>query len=207
MVWSESHPRRNSALLISTLAETLNDIDEGMKRIRDIIQDLRSFAYPDKVLRRDPVSISEIVETAMRFNAHDARDITIDVDVEEDHVVVGSRNQLIQVMVNLLSNAIKAVRSTCDQRPPRIEIASRIVEEQTRITVTDSGPGIDPEVLPKVFDPFFTTRDVGAGMGLGLSICHTIVNVHGGTISMQSEPGAWTRATLELPVAHVENTV
>ncbi len=65
----------------------------------------------------------------------------------------------------------------------------------------DNGAGIRPEVLPRIFEPFFTTRDVGQGMGLGLSICHTIIANHGGTISASSVVGEWTEIRFDLPSA------
>jgi len=67
--------------------------------------------------------------------------------------------------------------------------------------VQDNGTGVKKDLLPKLFDPFFTTKDVGQGMGLGLSICHTIIKNHGGQISIESEEGQWTRVTFDLPLA------
>ena len=68
----------------------------------------------------------------------------------------------------------------------------------------DNGTGIGPTNLSRVFDPFFTTRDVGEGMGLGLSVCHTIIKNHGGTIRVSSEEGEWTEVTFCLPLAGEE---
>jgi signal transduction histidine kinase len=68
-----------------------------------------------------------------------------------------------------------------------------------RVTVHDTGPGIAAEILPRVFDPFFTTRSASGGTGLGLAIARRIVRDHGGTIGLESEPGHGTRVTVELP--------
>ena len=68
------------------------------------------------------------------------------------------------------------------------------------LSVRDNGTGIDPKHLDKIFDPFFTTKDVGEGMGLGLSICYSIVQEYGGKISVKTEPGKFCEFTLEFPV-------
>jgi signal transduction histidine kinase len=69
------------------------------------------------------------------------------------------------------------------------------------IEVVDNGPGIPAEIMTRIFEPFFTTRDVGAGMGLGLSICHTIVEAHGGTIHAGNRPEGGAVFTVQLPLA------
>jgi signal transduction histidine kinase len=69
-----------------------------------------------------------------------------------------------------------------------------------RLTVEDHGPGIPPEILSRIFDPFFTTKSRDQGSGLGLSISHGIVRDHGGELRLETEPGRWTRAHVELPV-------
>jgi two-component system sensor histidine kinase PhcS len=72
------------------------------------------------------------------------------------------------------------------------------------VRVRDNGVGVEPESLPKIFNPFFTNKGVGEGMGLGLSICHTIVKNHGGSIEAESEPGEWTEVRFDLPLASSE---
>jgi signal transduction histidine kinase len=102
-----------------------------------------------------------------------------------------------QVVVNLLMNAIDAceaggavtIRTRAD---PEIE--------GLRIEVADTGCGIDPAIRERIFDPFFTTKPVGQGTGLGLSISYGIVQEHGGTIEVQSSPGAGSSFTVRLPV-------
>ncbi|MCX6895355.1 MAG: ATP-binding protein [Verrucomicrobia bacterium] len=82
---------------------------------------------------------------------------------------------------------------------PTITISSRVENGRSLVSFRDNGPGIKPEILGKVFDPFFTTKDVGDGMGMGLSICHRIVQSYGGEIRVQSEPGKFCEFTLEFP--------
>ena len=111
-----------------------------------------------------------------------------------------SRSQLTQVLVNLLQNAIAAVKQAPKDRQPTINIDGQLTNDAIEITMKDNGIGIAPEKLPKIFDPFFTTHEVGASsMGLGLSICHAIVEKMGGTISIESQPEQWTKVTMSLP--------
>jgi two-component system sensor histidine kinase PhcS len=106
----------------------------------------------------------------------------------------------VQVLVNLLSNAVRATRPVAEARTPRVDIIAERDGKRLRVALRDNGVGIEPEVLPRIFDPFFTTRDVGEGMGLGLSVCHTIVANHGGRLQARSEPGQWTEVSFDLPL-------
>jgi two-component system sensor histidine kinase PhcS len=91
-------------------------------------------------------------------------------------------------------------RKTFGAEPPRIRIEGRVENGRSILSIRDNGPGIDPEHLDKIFDPFFTTKDVGEGMGLGLSICYSIMQEYGGKISAKTEPGKFCEFTLEFPV-------
>jgi len=82
---------------------------------------------------------------------------------------------------------------------PVIAISSRVEGERTRVFIRDNGPGIDQKNLAKIFDPFYTTKDVGKGTGLGLSICFGIMRGYGGVISADSIPGQFCEFTLDLP--------
>ena len=82
---------------------------------------------------------------------------------------------------------------------PRIAVTVAVQGQRLVVSVRDNGTGIAPENLGRVFEPFFTTRDVGAGLGLGLSVSYGIVQRHGGTLAVDSEPGAWTEFTFDLP--------
>ncbi len=104
--------------------------------------------------------------------------------------------KLNQVVLNLLSNAI-------DASPEGATVTLRTradAEGGVAIEVIDTGEGIDPSIRDKIFDPFFTTKPVGKGTGLGLSIAYGIVQLHGGHISFESQPGKGTRFTVHLPL-------
>ena len=183
------------------VADTLNDIEEGMTRIRDIITDLRTFAYPDQASAPTPIDLENVVETALRFTASQRNGFLVVQDMMPGSVVLGSKTHLSQVMVNLLSNAFLAVQQVRDRREPTVGITTQIHDERLIVTVSDNGAGIAPEALSRIFEPFYTTNDVGKGMGLGLSICHTIISNLGGTIDIKSELGQGTQVSIDLPLS------
>ena len=115
--------------------------------------------------------------------------------------VFADGHQLQQVLLNLIINAEQAMLSA---RRPRRRCVVRTwhdaEQESVVLEINDDGPGIPDDVQPKIFDPFFTTKDVGKGTGLGLTVAYAIVQEHGGTIRLESRPGAGASFYVELPV-------
>jgi signal transduction histidine kinase len=103
-------------------------------------------------------------------------------------------DQMSQVLLNLFINAIQAMPAGGTLR---IGIVRK--DRHVQIVVADTGQGIPPEDLPKIFTPFFTTKEIGQGTGLGLTVVHGIVQEHGGSISVESVPGRGTTFTIMLP--------
>lgn len=181
--------------------DTMSDIEGGLKRVRDIIADLKGFAYGGTNTAKAECDPERIVRTARRLLAHEIReDVQIEERVSAETKLYGNENQLVQLLVNLIQNALQATTSNASKGKPR-QIQIRLQPDQTNVVlaVRDNGTGIAKENLSKVFDPFFTTKPVGEGMGLGLSISHTIVNQHQGEISVRSELGEFTEFTVRLP--------
>ena len=183
------------------LGETLEDIDQGMRRIRDIVSDLRSFAYPEQAANQGLFAFDAALQTALRLCAHELKDCKLEKQLPASLELIASQNQVVQVLINLFTNAAKATAKTAGMRPREILLSACDKNGRAFITVRDNGVGIEPEALGKVFDPFYTTAEPGQGMGLGLSICHTIVKAHGGAITVQSHAGDWTEVTFDLPLA------
>jgi two-component system sensor histidine kinase PhcS len=103
-------------------------------------------------------------------------------------------------LVNLFSNAAMAVLAA-HRSEPSIHLSAEWEGGRLRVIVRDNGPGIPPENLARVFEPFFTTRAVGQGLGLGLSISYSVIKRHGGTLHAESELGEWTKMVFDLPGA------
>jgi two-component system sensor histidine kinase PhcS len=100
-------------------------------------------------------------------------------------------------LINLLSNSVLAMRNA-GTAGPTIHISVKWSEQRLHVTVRDNGPGIADEHLARVFEPFFTTRDVGQGLGLGLSISYAVIERHGGLLYAESELGSWASFSFDL---------
>jgi signal transduction histidine kinase len=98
-------------------------------------------------------------------------------------------------------NAVSAVRTVEEQRQPEIRISTWVDGDQLFVSIRDNGTGIDPKIQTQIFDPFFSTKDVGEGMGLGLAVSHRIIENHGGSLSVNSSLGEWTEFRFNLPFA------
>jgi C4-dicarboxylate-specific signal transduction histidine kinase len=183
------------------MKEILADIEEGMIRIRDVVTDLKSFAYPEKPGAESEFSLAEVLRSARKIVAGEIENVTVEVDLPEELVVRGQKTQLMHVFINLLNNAGLALRDGPVHGPPLISVRGSAVEEMVTVEVADNGPGVPPEIMNRVFEPFFTTRDVGAGMGMGLSICHTIMESHQGSIRVGNRAGGGAVFTVTLPLA------
>ncbi len=184
------------------LKECLDDARQGMERIQHIVSDLKTFAYRprDATTEAKDFILDRAVDSALRLVGHEIKGIAITRDMPDDTLVHGDEAAIIGVLVNLFGNAALAMRSTY-RADPAIHISGRWNSGRLRVTVQDNGPGIPPENLTRVFEPFFTTRKVGQGLGLGLSISYSVIERHGGTLLAESEFGQWTRMIFDLPKA------
>lgn len=181
------------------LKESLVDAREGMERIQNIVSDLKTFAYqkPGQDSQR-PFLLGNAVRSALRLAGYELKGIEVVVEMGQDTHALGDEPAIIGVLINLLSNAAKAVHAV-QRDKPLITVRVEVRGERLFVAVRDNGQGISPENINRVFEPFFTTRDVGAGLGLGLSVSYSIVQRHGGTLAVDSEHGAWTEFSFDLP--------
>ena len=186
-------------------AEVVNQRDllrivvEGGARVRTIVRDMKVFARGE-THQDGHIDLRAVVESAATLASNEIRHRSrLRIAHGPTPPVRGSQSRLGQVVLNLLVNAAQAI---LEGRPDDNEIrVGTFTDERGRavLEVSDTGGGIAPEHLGRIFDPFFTTKPVGTGSGLGLSICHGIVQSLGGEIAVDSEPGRGTRVRVSLP--------
>lgn len=184
--------------LVTDLDHIIADLNEGAERIRYIIRNLKSFSRLDEAELKE-ASLKEGIESTLKIlSQYYGRDkIPVEVDFAELPPILCYPGQLNQVWMNILSNAAEAIQS---DPAPKVTIRTEQEGNNVLVTISDNGPGIDPEVQSKIFEPFFTTKAVGQGTGLGLSICHSIMERHGGQIWCESQMGVGTSFMVRIPL-------
>lgn len=188
---------------IEALRAQLGTVSEGSHRISDIVQALRVFSRLDESERK-AVPAEEPLRAALQLM--DAR-LRAALEVAEEIPPLPLLNcqpaRLSQAFLCLLENAAEAVEQQRLQAAPdwrgRLEVQARALPERFEFEIRDNGIGIPADVLPHIYEPFFTTRPVGEGTGLGLSMAWGIVAEHGGRIRVESKPGEGARFIVELP--------
>lgn len=181
--------------------EALADFIEGAHRIANIVGDLRAFSRADADLEMHPTDLGAVVESARKVTAKlvDSRAV-FRAELGGVPLVEAYEPRLVQVLVNLLMNAAQAIPERPGQ-PGHITVRAFEADGGVALEVVDDGEGMPPDVQERVFDPFFTTRPVGFGAGLGLAVCHGLVAAMGGTLSVKSAPGQGTTFRVWLRVA------
>jgi len=196
---SEFEQNSDLAYIYDDIRSIVNESRDGLMRVRDIISDLNSFSRKDQ-LEVAPFDMAEVVDQTLRIlNYELGKDMQLTLELDQNLTVNGHRGFVQQVLTNLIKNAAQAM-AEAGIRPPQIRIRGHLVGNEVEVTVRDAGPGISPENLKRIFEPFYTTKDVGKGTGLGLSVTWNLVQKMGGTLTVQSEEGVFTEFALRLPV-------
>jgi len=188
-----------------SIPRMIDSINHAGQRISNIVDNMLFFTEDDK-MKKTLSDIYELTEKILEITSTDPdmKKIELKKDYEENLpkvFCVSSRIQ--QVLLNMLRNSKQALLES-QQSDRFISLSIRYLkkEEKVKISIADNGPGMTKEVLKNVFDPFFTTREVGSGTGLGLSVSYFIITeIHNGEISVQSEPGHGTTFVITLPVS------
>jgi two-component system, NtrC family, sensor kinase len=181
---------------VEDLREYLGLIRGEAFRCKTITNGLLDFSRT-RATEHMAVDLADVISSAARLLSHQQRgdEVKIEVELPEDiPPVSGDAGQLQQAVIALATNAIDAM-----PEGGLLRIASRRDEGSVFIEVSDTGVGIPQENITRIFEPFFTTKEIGKGTGLGLAVCYGILTEHGGSLDVQSTPGAGTIFTISLP--------
>ena len=185
--------------MLDDIVDRVEESMDGAKRVRNIVRDLKAFSNADTD-RRGPVDLNQVVESALSMTATEIKyRAQLETDLQDVPELEGNEGRLCQVFLNLLLNATQAIEAGRVE-DNTIRVHTRVDGREVVAEVSDTGPGIEPEVLERVFEPFFTTKEAPVGTGLGLSLCHGIVTAHGGEMSARSEVGAGATFEVRLPL-------
>jgi len=189
--------------LASAQAEALESLRQAIERCNSVVQSFLALARQQPMARRS-VSLHALIDDVLVLLRHtlEADGIDLELHLEGDLPwLEADANQLHHVIANLITNAHHALRQS---EPPRQLTLTTAVSEaaaQVILEVADTGVGIPLELQQRVFEPFFTTRSQTGGSGLGLSLCQSVIEAHGGTLSLASQVGQGTTVRLSLPMA------
>ncbi len=197
---------RSSAELLITRAKDadkvqlslLEAIHDESRRLSRTVTDFLDYARPRQP-KDDPVSVNGLLDEALAFllPSFEERGITVESDLAQGLTTKGDKELLYRAIYNVLINAVQAMK---DAPPPlRLGIRGRTHEGMIEIAIRDKGPGFDPDLLDRVTDPFFTTKEEGTG--LGLAIVNSIVATHGGRLRLGNAEQGGAVVTIQLPSA------
>jgi len=181
-----------------SLHSLLNEVEGSTARIAELVKAVKSYSYMDQSPMQE-VDVHEGIENTLTMLGHKLKNVTVTRKFDRAIPrIMAYGGELNQVWTNLLDNAIDAVKGT-----GKICIATFLDDDQVVVEIADNGSGIPPDVQSRIFEPFYTTKGVGSGTGLGLVISNRIVaNRHSGEIEFESEPGN-TRFLVRLPIKNV----
>ena len=200
--------------------DNINEIRTASLRARDVVKQLLSFSRKTDP-KKKPVKLVQIVEDALkflRFSIPASIEIHHKKTNDTDDTIFADSTQINQVMINLFTNAAHAMENTggvitidveniyLDQ-VSTADYPDLLPGRYVKLTVSDTGTGIDPEIKDRIFDPYFTTKELGKGTGIGLSVVHGIVKSHNGAISVDSQFGEKTTFSILFPVAEEEAVI
>jgi PAS domain S-box-containing protein len=214
MIGGVAHELNNPLTSILGVSELLQDsqttdaarkqigiLQQQARRAAEIVHNLTYFATPPTP-GKAPVNMADIVERTLNLHSYSLRKNSVTVDfIREPNqpFVKADPHQLMQVFLNLILNAEQAIREIRDRGTLRIRLGN--TDNAVWASFQDDGPGIPPDILTSIFDPFYTTKRPGRGTGLGLSICKSVMKEHNGSIDAANAPGGGAVFTVTLRAA------
>ena len=187
--------------IIEELQGLVEDGVHGTTQMSEIVGNLKDFSRLDRS-KVTQFNLNEGITSTLALAKHQLKTVSVEKHLGDIPFVNCTPSQINQVFLNLITNAAQALK----RGRGNITITTRKQGEGVAVDIEDDGTGIPEEVLPKIFDPFFSTKDIGKGTGLGLSISYKIIQQHGGRIDVESAAGQGTRFTVYLPTKSPINT-
>ncbi len=182
--------------VVGELQRLVQDGLYGIDQISEIVVSLRNFARLDRAKVAN-FNLNEGLQSTLRIARHEVKRHTVEEQYGDIPTITCSPSQINQVLLNLINNAAQSIES----ERGLIRLTTRREDDShVAVEIEDNGKGIPPDVLSRIFDPFFTPKDPGKGTGLGLSISHRIVEQHGGRITVDSAVGIGTKFRVVLPL-------
>jgi len=180
----------------------LSVIQRGAKRTSEIVHALHSYSRREDD-RIGDVDLNRVLDETLDLLRHQLKGVEVTKHYAPQAIARGNTGQLGQVFMNLITNAAQAIGVDGGGGPGggpahrggTIELRTTVVGGRIKVDVRDDGPGIPDDVRQRIFDPFFTTKDVGKGSGLGLSIVQSLIDRHGGNITVETSTDALRRGT------------
>jgi PAS domain S-box-containing protein len=176
---------------------------EGVSRVRSIVQAMKRFSHPSSS-DAAPADLGEAIETTLAVCRNEYKYVAdVSLELGELPPVMCNIGELNQVFLNLIINAAQAIEEKVGGTGDRghIRISTRAEQAEAVVEIADDGPGIPVRLQDRIYEPFFTTKEVGKGSGQGLALARTIIERHGGSIECSSRPPHGTAFTLRLPLA------
>lgn len=180
------------------IIESLGLIEAAGLRASQVVSNLLGIVRKQKRYGFEPFSLNESIMCALSLVKYELNSHLIQVNLDLDETlpeIIASRIHIQGVWINLISNSIDAM----DKDNKQISISTRYIDKEFQIIISDNGKGIDEKRLPQVFEPFYTTKDIGKGTGLGLAVSLRIIKEHMGNIKVDSKLGVGTKFTVTLP--------
>jgi signal transduction histidine kinase len=189
----------------SIAQQNLETIFRASQQARDMVKRVLAFSRND-ITAYQNIHLNEVVAEALKLlQATISPMIDIDASLIEVPPICADASQIHQVLTNLVSNAAAAIGSRQGKITIALDVvAGSVCPSELRLSVADTGAGMDIATQSRIFQPFFTTKEVGEGTGLGLSVVHGIVHAHNGHIEFKSEPGKGSRFDIYFPIAEIK---
>ena len=179
----------NIEFINDDIDDLFHDIKDGLERVKNIVKGIRFFSNVDASNEIQPYNINEGIKNILLITENKYKpDIEIETNLREAPEFMGYTAEINQALLNIMMNSIEAIRRKSSLNGERINISTDFMDNTIICTIKDTGVGMEQEIINDIFNPFFTTKDIGDGKGIGLSIAYDVfVNKQKGTINVFSE--------------------